>query len=920
MKRALAVGGLVASSGALCAATLGGGGGGKFVKPNAGGGGGGGGGGGNNADFTDMYGKILESSSSGGSAAALREYPEVLVLDVRGMHCGGGAANVGKVLENVASVQSANVNLANETAVVRIAVRLDEEDLMEARSVGTKDAADSSDASSSAAPTVKAVNGDISVQKIIESIKNKAKIEGDKLAELVTASGFPTTLRDNSSSDESSGDYDQGMQRAREKREERIKRIRESTKKVAMAWGLASVCLLGHAAHYLKIHSLGFLCKTQTHVALSLFAMIGPGRDILTDGFNTFRMGRPNMNSLVSMGAIASFGMSSVAALVPKLMWPTFFEEPVMLLAFVLLGRAVEDRAKLKASSDMSDLMNLVPSTCRLLLSESSSSSKSPLSKTISVEAIKPTDIILILPGDKIPVDGIIVNGTSSVDEAALTGEPIPKAKRKGDLVSAGTINCDGVLTVEVSKFGSETTVAGIVRMVESAQNRQAPVQRLADDISGVFTYGVMATSVATFAFWSTIGTKIFPSVTAALGASTATVNAPVLIAAQLAASVLVVACPCALGLATPTAVLVGTALGARNGLLIRGGDVLERANDLDAIVFDKTGTLTVGKPTVERLTTSNWTNENEVLALAAAVERNSTHPLAVAMNKRASQNGIKTYKCAENSFKQEPGLGAFGTVNGKKIVIGTKEFVESSLKSSSFPPELEDAFTRSNENGSTTVCVSVDGKMAGVFEIRDKLRPNAKTTIERLQKSKKKNFEIIMLSGDRQETADTIAKSVGIDPKNVYGNVRPEQKAEFVKNLQKSGKCVAMVGDGINDTAALATSNVGIAMASGVGAASEVASIVLLGNRLPQVVDAIDLSTKTFGKIKQNLAWAFGYNIVGIPIAAGALLPAYGLALTPSVAGAVMGVSSIGVMVNSLLLQLEGRKFSKEDKDKDID
>lgn len=947
LKRGLVVGGLVATSGTLCAVTLGGGGGGRnFVKPNnaGGGGGGGGGNGGNNAEFSDIYGKMLELDSNSSHSLSARNgttttFPEVLVLDVRGMHCGGCAANVRKVLENAKSVQSANVNLANESAVVRIAIELDENDLMEARNVVVSGDSSSSSSSSTVAAVVNssssviAGGGDKSVQKLIESIRNKSKIEGDKLAELVTASGFPTTVRDNSSSssDESGGatNYDQGMQRAKEKREERIKRIKESTKKVTVAWALASVCLLGHAAHYLKIHSLGFLCKTQTHVALSLFAMFGPGREILSDGFNAFRRGGPNMNSLVSMGAIASFGMSSVAALVPKLMWPTFFEEPVMLLAFVLLGRAVEDRAKLKASSDMSDLMNLVPSTCRLLLSSddefpsSSSSSKSPLSKTISVDAIKPTDKILILPGDKIPVDGVIVNGASSVDEAALTGEPIPKFKRKGDLVSAGTINCDGVLTVEVSKSGSETTVAGIVRMVESAQNRQAPVQRLADDISGVFTYSVMATSAVTFAFWSTIGTKIFPSVAAALGASAATVNAPVLIAAQLAASVLVVACPCALGLATPTAVLVGTALGARNGLLIRGGDVLERANDLDTIVFDKTGTLTVGKPAVENLTTSNGMNEIEVLALAAAVERNSTHPLAVAVNKRASSYKNITYECAEDSFRQEPGLGAFGTVNGKKVVIGTKEFVEISLNSSSndgkvFPPELEEAFRISNKNGSTSVCVSIDGKMAAVFEIRDKLRSDAKKTIESLQKSKNKKFEIYILSGDRQETADAIAKSIGIDVKNVHGNVRPEQKAEFIENLQKSGRCVAMVGDGINDTAALAAANVGIAMASGVGAASEVASIVLLGNRLPQVVDAIDLSAKTFGKIKQNLAWAFGYNIVGIPIAAGALLPAYGIALTPSVAGAVMGISSIGVMVNSLLLQLEGRNFSKEEENDD--
>jgi ATPase, P-type (transporting), HAD superfamily, subfamily IC len=301
------------------------------------------------------------------------------------------------------------------------------------------------------------------------------------------------------------------------------------------------------------------------------------------------------MNTLVSLGAILSFSMSTAAMMLPGLGWPTFFEEPVMLLAFVLLGRAVEERAKLQATSDMSSLLNLVPDTARLVSSSTPSTGGSdPFYRTVPTSVIETRDKIVVLPGDRIPIDGKVVSGCSTVDEAAITGEPIPRPKSAGDAVSAGTVNCDGVLTIEVVASGQETQVAGIVRMVESAQQREAPVQRLADQVSGKFVYGVMAASAATFTFWSTVGTKLFPGVLAT--AATAS-NAPILIALQMTASVLVVACPCALGLATPTAVLVGTALGARHGLLIRGGDILEKANNLDTVIFDKTGTLTIGKP-----------------------------------------------------------------------------------------------------------------------------------------------------------------------------------------------------------------------------------------------------------------------------------------------------------------------------------
>ena len=841
----------------------------RALSGNGGSAGGGinGGGGDGDGSFGSHDGKPSFASASAGGDGILEE---VVMLDVHGMHCGGCAASVRKLLEGDDDVRTASVNLANESAVVRINLAINE------------------------------LNGG----EFEDAVKEAAKNVGTKLAELVTAAGFPTSLRDAGGVAVAGVT---GAEAAKQKREERLRRIKESTRRVIIAWGLASACLLGHISHFLHASApwLKVLHSNPVHITLSLFAMAGPGRQILIDGWQSLRRGGPNMNTLVSLGAISSFSMSTAAMMLPGLGWPTFFEEPVMLLAFVLLGRAVEERAKLQATSDMSSLLNLVPDTARLVSSSTPSTGGSdPFYRTVPTSVIETRDKIVVLPGDRIPIDGKVVSGCSTVDEAAITGEPIPRPKSAGDAVSAGTVNCDGVLTIEVVASGQETQVAGIVRMVESAQQREAPVQRLADQVSGKFVYGVMAASAATFTFWSTVGTKLFPGVLAT--AATAS-NAPILIALQMTASVLVVACPCALGLATPTAVLVGTALGARHGLLIRGGDILEKANNLDTVIFDKTGTLTIGKPVLKEARATGGYSETEIIALAGAVERNCRHPLALAIATAADEQGTSTRNVDEGTFKQEPGAGASAIVNRKRVSVGTKFYVQGN---ENVPAEL---VNKQDNPGRTPVYVGIDGKIVGVLEMQDEIRKDAAETIKRLHDKK---IQTIMISGDRPETAQSVGKLVGIDDKNIYGGVRPEGKAELVQDFQSKGKCVAMVGDGINDAAALAQADVGIAMAGGVGAASEVASIVLLGDRLPQVGDAIDLSKATFNKIKQNLGWAFGYNLIGIPIAAGALLPAYGLSLTPSVAGAIMGFSSLGVMGNSLLLKMKGRELSRLEDD----
>ncbi|PNY08419.1 copper-transporting ATPase chloroplastic-like [Trifolium pratense] len=599
---------------------------------------------------------------------------------------------------------------------------------------------------------------------------------------------------------------------------------------------------------------------------------------------------------------------------------------------------------------------------------------------------------------DRIPADGIVRAGRSSVDESSFTGEPLPVTKELGSEVAAGSINLNGTLTIEVRRPGGETAIGDIIRLVEEAQSREAPVQRLADKVAGYFTYGVMAISVTTFTFWSVLGPQILPPAVYQ--------GSAVSLALQLACSVLVIACPCALGLATPTAVLVGTSLGAKRGLLLRGGNILEKFALVNTVVFDKTGTLTIGKPVVTKIVTPtyienanssqtkiNALSDIEVLRLAAAVESNSVHPVGKAIVGAAQAVNCHDAKVTDETFLEEPGSGVVATVNNKKVSVGTLEWITSSqvsqlrltsikttaraaagpwsepLPETHAPPPVSDTanlctllttafwycysllrtthlqqayyhivgnpslisnlstpktphqishvipMCRHGVNSGihqeverknqSFVYVGVDDTLAGQIYFEDEIRKDARHVVDTLSKQ---GIDVYMLSGDKRNAAEYVASLVGIPKAKVLSEVKPEEKNKFIKELQKDKNIVAMVGDGINDAAALASSHIGIALGGGVGAASEVSSIVLMHNHLSQLLDALELSRLTMNTVKQNLWWAFIYNIVGIPIAAGALFPVNGTMLTPSIAGALMGLSSIGVMTNSLLLRF---KFS---------
>lgn len=741
----------------------------------------------------------------------------------------------------------------------------------------------------------------------------------DSLARRLTECGFASKRR------VSGAGVAENVRKWKEMMNKKEELLVKSRNRVAFAWTLVALCCGSHASHIL--HSLGIhvahgsffelLHNSYLKGGLALSALLGPGRDLLFDGLGALRKGSPNMNSLVGFGSLAAFVISAVSLLNPELQWDaSFFDEPVMLLGFVLLGRSLEERARLRASSDMNELLSLISTRSRLVItsSESESSTKNVLcSDSICVEVptddIRVGDSVLVLPGETIPVDGKVLAGRSVVDESMLTGESLPVFKEEGLSLSAGTINWDGPLRIEATSTGTNSTIAKIVRMVEDAQGHEAPIQRLADKIAGPFVYSVMTLSAATFAFWYYIGTNIFPDVL--LNNIAGPDGDPLLLSLKLAVDVLVVSCPCALGLATPTAMLVGTSLGARQGLLIRGGDVLERLARIDYIALDKTGTLTEGKPTVSSVASLAY-EDLEILRIAAAVENTASHPIAKAITNKAESLGLSIP--ATRGQLVEPGFGTLAEVDGHLVAIGSLEWVRGRFQTRTNMSDivnLEHAIHQSSKGvtfsdySKTVVYIGREGEgIIGAIAVSDSLRHDAKFTLGRLQQ---KGIKTVLLSGDREEAVATVAEAVGIGKESIKASLTPQKKSEAISTLRTGGHRIAMVGDGINDAPSLALADVGIALRieAQENAASNAASIILLGNKLSQVVDALELAQATMSKVYQNLAWAIAYNVVTIPIAAGVLLPNFDFAMTPSLSGGLMALSSIFVVTNSLLLQL---------------
>lgn len=694
---------------------------------------------------------------------------------------------------------------------------------------------------------------------------------------------------------------------------------------LALAWGLVALCAghhLGHHLHHLGLHEwahvplLTVLGEPAVGATLAALALAGPGRRILAEGLSGLVRGRPSMNTLVGLGAFSAFAFGMTSLLLPEAGgWDlAALDEPVMLLAFILLGRNLEARARAKASVDLEALARLLPAEARLQLCLGKEFDSEGVEEVcVPTVDIKVGDVVRVLPGERIPVDGTVLSGAASVDESLLTGEAAPVPRGPGDEVVGGALLWEAPIFMEARTAGGEGVVADIRRAVEDAQAREAPIQRVADAVSGPFVYTIMGTALATFGFWLTFGVSAFPQALMTVSDATGGAELSALgLAAKLAVDVLVVACPCALGLATPTAVLVGTSRAAKKGILIRGGDVLERLAGVDAAVFDKTGTLTRGQPSVTGVAAAARGRSGEdVLALAAALEQGTKHPLGDAILRAYGSNDLP----AASDTSTIPGSGVSGRVDGQEVRVGSWEHVIALAEGEDFGALAEDrdkleaslaaesASLPSGRVGGTIAFVSVQGEgVVGAIGVADELRPDTVVTMRKLQDMGIQ--DIFVLSGDTKEAALAAASLAGIPADNVIAGVKPDGKAAAVAELKRQGKSVVMVGDGINDALALTEADVGIALSSGMDAATDAANVVLLGNRLEQVAESVETGRATLGKIKQNLVWALGYNVVGVPAAAGAFLPTYGLILDPSVAGGLMAFSSIAVVMNSLLLQ----------------
>lgn len=597
------------------------------------------------------------------------------------------------------------------------------------------------------------------------------------------------------------------------------------------------------------------------------------GKDFFIHGFKNLVRKSPTMDSLIAMGASAAIIYSLYATYMtitvdPEYHMNLYFESAGTIITLILLGKLLEARTKGQTSSAIKKLIGLQPKKAKII--------ENGVEKEVLIENIKVGDIIVVKPGEKIAVDGKIVSGNTSVDEAMITGESIPVSKNPGDKVIGGSINKNGSIQFEATEIGKDTVLSQIIKLVEEAQGSKAPISRMADIVAGYFVPIVIVIATVTGIIWFMSGSGLTAALTFFI-------------------SVLVIACPCALGLATPTSIMVGTGKGAENGILIKSGEALETAHKIKTVVLDKTGTITKGKPVLTDLKVYNNFDGNEILQLAASAENNSEHPLAEAIVNGAKERNVEFKQY--DKFRAMPGYGIRATIDDKEIQIGNRKLM-ASRKISTEAAE-KDYEILSNE-GKTPMFISVNNELAGLIAVADVVKETSKGAIERMHKL---GLKVIMLTGDNEKTAKYIAKEVGID--SVIAEILPFQKSEEVKKLQEAGEFVAMVGDGINDSPALAQANVGIAIGSGTDVAIESADIVLIRNDLNDVAGAIALSKATITNIKENLFWAFFYNVIGIPFAAGIFYAFFnGPKLDPMIAAFAMSLSSVSVLMNALRLK----------------
>lgn len=808
---------------------------------------------------------------------------------VEGMTCASCASTVEKTAKKISGVIEASVNLASEKLHLKVDEKTYSPDALkreiDAAGYGvvmpqlvtkTFDVEGMTCASCSA--TVEKTAGKLegmeaaSVNLASEKMSvtyNPLHLSVRDIADAVSQSGYKAVLKDKEQTE-----VDEPV---KDKSESKEKIIRDRTILIAIftipLFYISMAPMVGISLPAVIDHMMNPVLYSLVQLALTIPVM-WYGRSYFQQGFKTLSKGHPNMNSLISLGTAAAFIYSAAATYAiifdgADLAMMLYYETAAVILAFHTLGKYLEERSKGRMSEAIKKLMDLAPKTARIV--------HNGQEDEVAIENVTPGDIVRVRPGEKMPVDGVIVKGRTAVDESMLTGESMPVEKEEGDAIIGASMNKNGSVDYRATKVGEDTTLSQIIKLVEEAQGSKAPIAKLADIITGYFVPIVMALAVISGIVWLLAGQSFIFSLTILI-------------------SVLVIACPCALGLATPTAIMVGTGKGAEHGVLIKSGDALETIHNVETIVFDKTGTLTEGKPVVTDIFTTEDSNFSKafLLKMAASAEKGSEHPLGEAIVKEAEEKGIKVHDSTH--FEAIPGQGLKAEVEGKVLFFGNKKLMnEQSLEYT----HLEDQANTFADEGKTPMYLAINNKVAGLIAVADTLKENSVETVQAL---KNLGIEVAMITGDNTRTANAVAELAGID--RVLSDVLPEDKANEVRKLQAEGKKVAMVGDGINDAPALAQSDIGIAIGSGTDVAVESADVVLMRSDVKEVLTAIELSKATLKNIKQNLFWAFAYNIIGIPIAMGLLFLLGGPLLNPVFAAAAMSFSSVSVLLNALRLK----------------
>lgn len=762
--------------------------------------------------------------------------------NIKGMHCASCANIIEKTFKKTQGVTSAEVNYGTETAKVSF---------------------------------------------------NESETSPEELSKKIEPLGYSLFLNNNSNHEKHLNASEMGMTEdehaqhlgLKQSKEEKLKEIADTKNKllVAIPISIFSVLVMSWdiLAEFKLLSPMNSVIKEFIHHLLPLFAtyiLFVVGKPYLLGFYRFLRYGKANMDTLIGIGTSVAFLFSFIVTAFEDSLRPfinvdyTYYDVTIVVITFITLGKYLESTSKLKTGDAIEKLLNLQAKTALVI--------RDGQEKEIPINEVVRNDLIVVKPGTKIPVDGSITEGSSYVDEAMVTGEPMPEQKNPGDIVIGGTVNTTGTFVFKATKIGSETLLASIVKMVQEAQGSKAPIQALADKISSVFVPVVLVIAFLTFAIWLFVGSQ-FLSLSQALSFGLTSF-----------VGILVIACPCALGLATPTAIIVGVGKGAREGILIKNAAALEKLSKITTIMFDKTGTITKGKPELVNFKNFSKQSDNDLLAILASLESKSEHPIAHAIIEKAKQNKIIMLDI--QNFESLKGKGLKGTIKNIEYFAGNSKLISDLGLTFNTAEILKDT-----SEGKTPVILAGKKEVLGVFMVADSVKPEAVQAVKSLHGL---GIKTIMLTGDDKNTGQAIAKEVGID--TVVAEVLPEDKLKKIKELQNSGQVVAMAGDGVNDAPALAQADVGLAMSTGTDAAIETADITLLHGDISKIVKAIRLSRLTMRGIKQNLFWAFFYNLAGIPIAAGLLYPFFGWLLSPVFAGLAMALSSVSVVLNSLRLK----------------